>query len=81
MQSMNPELCFENDDINHILFYARSYSKTFTDICKILLALSVQFSLVKLPTMKNFHQLCICPRLQNELMFTDLKAFSSADSC
>lgn len=69
MQSMNPELCFENDDINHILlfysfiFSVQSYSKTFTEICKVLLALSVQLSLIKLPPMKNFHQLSIHPRL------------------
>lgn len=49
-------------------------------MCKVLLALSVQFSFIKLPPKKNIYQLCMHPRLWNELTFTDLEAFSSADS-
>lgn len=65
MQPMNPELCFENYEINPIpllysifIFSVQNYSKIFSEICQVLLALNVWVLLIKLPPKKTFHQFC-----------------------
>lgn len=60
MKQINPEPCFEKDEINYIPFFysfifpVQNYSEIFTEIYKVLLALNAHFSLIKLPLKKFF---------------------------